>query len=195
MVENFHSSSRLTNCYILLFWSEQRLCHFSCRDIKYPISLELEIELEIMADKFTQKIYAYPDGGVETIQLQNYFPRGTVNSTSVWWVCLPRNWYPENDGLIRSRTFYFVVWSLIRAWGIISVKPRLSWRGDRMWGNLLGNRASLMCGVECYALRMDDEDYLGYYNDPMYTASVCPKECDTSDLHLSAPFSSVHLFV
>ncbi|CCD46927.1 predicted protein [Botrytis cinerea T4] len=35
-----------------------------------------------MTDKFTQKFYAYPDGGVETIQLQNYFPRGTVNSTS-----------------------------------------------------------------------------------------------------------------
>lgn len=63
------------------------MCHFSCRDIKYSISLELEIELDTMTDKFTQNFYAYPDGGVETIQLQNYFPRGTVNSTSDFLLC------------------------------------------------------------------------------------------------------------
>ncbi|TGO61395.1 hypothetical protein BOTNAR_0129g00060 [Botryotinia narcissicola] len=40
-----------------------------------------------MTDKFTQNCYAWFDGGVETIEPRNYFPCGTVNSTSDFLTC------------------------------------------------------------------------------------------------------------
>lgn len=63
--------------------------HVSCRDIDSILDIfSAEIEPDIMTDKFTQNCYAWFNGGVETIEPRNYFPCGTVNSTSVGRVSL-----------------------------------------------------------------------------------------------------------
>ncbi|KAF7891100.1 uncharacterized protein EAF02_001425 [Botrytis sinoallii] len=84
-----------------------------------------------MTDKFTQNCYAWFNGGVETIEPRNYFPCGTVNSTSDFLTCCM-----EFDTCVGN--------------------------------NICKASAGMTEGSEYY---------LGYCNDPTYTASVCPKEC------------------
>ncbi|KAF7861999.1 hypothetical protein EAF04_007879 [Stromatinia cepivora] len=84
-----------------------------------------------MTDRFTQNCYAWFNGGVETIQPQNYFPCGTVNSTSDFLTCCM-----EFDTCVGS--------------------------------NICKSSSGLSTEAEYY---------LGYCNDPTYTASVCPKQC------------------